>query len=588
MDKAIVAAITACSSEVELMTSDRLEALAGGHGMLNLAVFGIAEVILENARAGADFTLHPANQRTIPLDRILEQAIGAARAAGADPANAAMLSAVVLYLAGTRVQAGVPVGNRKLGALARMAAGVGRCGVAAMPTPKSGNKVSGFPAVQAIYEAMAAGKLSRVDGANIPLGVGALFVGHGALGEDHLFPEICRNAARIGTEAMLKAMRGAGMRPEPLMAALFGAAATLEIVHPDAWVAVPGEDVNNSAHAVGRSAAEAAGLPPRFHLRLTGEAYSTAALVGDLGLILKDSGGVTIPGMLTFRDVLGVFEEPVSGFRATTPPLGHVSGEAILALKAMLSWDFDRDRVARAVVELEQNRVDPEMALIALNTVARKARQIRRGELSALLADATDPIRVKGLYTRATKALAWLRAGRSLAEAVRELDLERKRRVEKGASAVMSKLLGRKVEIELLKVGPLGRKREKWGRFWALDMDADVRVTLDGESATLTGVPQTLVPQAVLEPSENAKLRELLVPAALPLMEVALAGHTTIDATVPAAVAAALGLVEPAEAGRIAEEAAFISAGVPGVRSVAAEVARRAVRIAAALAETVP
>jgi hypothetical protein len=395
MDKAIVAAVTACSSDVDLMSSDRLEALAGGHGMLNLAVFGIAEVILEHARRGTDFTLHPANQRSLPLDEVLGEAIRAARTAGADPANAAMLSAVVLYLAGTRVQAGVPVGNRKLGALARMAAGVGRCGVAAMPTPKSGNKVSGFPAVQAIYAAMGAGELSRVDGSNIPLGVGALFIGHGSLGEDHLFPEICRNAARVGTDAMLKTMAGAGMRPDPLVAALFGAAATLEIVHPDAWVAVPGEGPNNSAHAVGYSAAQTAGLPQELHLQMTGETYSTAALIGDLGLILKDSGGVTIPGMLTFRDALSVFQEPASGFRATTPPLGHLSGEVVLALKAMLSWDFDHDRVAGAIVDLEQNRVDPEMALIALNTVARKAQHVRRGELSSLLATATDPARIK-------------------------------------------------------------------------------------------------------------------------------------------------------------------------------------------------
>jgi hypothetical protein len=61
-----------------------------------------------------------------------------------------------------------------------------------------------------------------------------------------------------------------------------------------------------------------------------------------------------------------------------------------------------------------------------------------------------------------------------------------------------------------------------------------------------------------------------------------LAGHTTINASVPAAVAAVLGLEDPVDAGRIAEEAAFISAGVPGVRSTAAEVARRAARIARA------
>jgi len=41
----------------------------------------------------------------------------------------------------------------------------------------------------------------------------------------------------MGTRAMLDAMAGAAMRPDPLIAALFGAAAALEILHPDAWVA---------------------------------------------------------------------------------------------------------------------------------------------------------------------------------------------------------------------------------------------------------------------------------------------------------------------------------------------------------------
>jgi hypothetical protein len=100
----------------------------------------------------------------------------------------------------------------------------------------------------------------------------------------------------------------------------------------------------------------------------------------------------------------------------------------------------------------------------------------------------------------------------------------------------MSRQLGRDVRVELTKVGPLGRKKERWGRFWALDMDADVKVTMDGKTVSLVGVPQTLVPQATLDPDNNAELRELLLPAALPLMEVALAGHTTINASVmPAA-----------------------------------------------------
>lgn len=63
--------------------------------------------------------------------------------------------------------------------------------------------------------------------------------------------------AEIGTQAMLYAMAGAGIRPEPLQAALLGAAAILEIIHPDAE-APEGQGQygrTTSVRLVGRSAA---------------------------------------------------------------------------------------------------------------------------------------------------------------------------------------------------------------------------------------------------------------------------------------------------------------------------------------------
>ncbi|WP_269848652.1 hypothetical protein [Methanosarcina horonobensis] len=44
------------------------------------------------------------------------------------------------------------------------------------------------------------------------------------------------NAARIGTEAMMQAYWGAGISASPIISAVLGAAAALEIVHPDAFV----------------------------------------------------------------------------------------------------------------------------------------------------------------------------------------------------------------------------------------------------------------------------------------------------------------------------------------------------------------
>ena len=106
-----------------------------------------------------------------------------------------------LYFAGTSARAGLPAANRKLGALCRIHAGVDRGGVINIPTPKMGNRLTAFPAVKAIYDAIAEKKLTKVNPRNIPMGVvgGGIF-GHNALGEDIVFPEIAKNGAKIAVK----------------------------------------------------------------------------------------------------------------------------------------------------------------------------------------------------------------------------------------------------------------------------------------------------------------------------------------------------------------------------------------------------
>ncbi|MGA2403073.1 MAG: hypothetical protein ABSG91_15430 [Syntrophobacteraceae bacterium] len=174
------------------------------------------------------------------------------------------------------------------------------------------NKISGFPAVQAIYQAMAEGKLSPISGRQLPQNVGGgPLYGHSALGEDIIWPEMATNGARIGTQAMLDAMAGAGIHPHPFTAALFGAAAILEIIHPDAEV---GQEYGqyqkiNTSYLVGKSAAELVGLPPKLHMKVTGDEYDTARVIGDMGLILKDVGGPSVIGMMAFDEIFSAFQE---------------------------------------------------------------------------------------------------------------------------------------------------------------------------------------------------------------------------------------------------------------------------------------
>ncbi len=585
MNTSVLAGMAAASADVDLLSVDRMEALTSGHGMVNLAVWGITNVIVEELEQGRDISLSFSNTRVLPVDDVVAKCIAAARQAGADTGNAALLTATMLYLAGTAAHAGVPVGNRKLGALCRMASGGQRCGVAMIPTAKTANKLSGFPAVKAIYDAMAAGELTEVDGRKIPEGVTALFVGHSVLGEEYAIPQVARRAASIGTRAMADCQAGVGIRPEPLYDALFGAAAALEIAHPDAWtMESPGNVIEGTPYLVGKSAAEAAGLPSQLTLEVTGEVFDTAKLIGDLGLILKDAGTPTVVGMLCLRDALQVFRENVSPYRPTTPPMGHACAEAVLAMKALIAWGFDRERVMEGIVGLiNEKRVDAEMGQFAINTIARKAEQVRRGPVTKLIIRATDPERTRVLLDRAEKSYEWLSAGKSLEEVVRTLEEERKARVERGSGALLSKMLGKNISFSVNKVAPRHHKKGVRGSFWVFDMDVDVDITVDGLKTELIGLAHDCIPKATLE--EDARLAGVVGLACVPVSELALSPHTIVNVTVPAGVAAAMGLMSPQEIAQVAETGAFVTAGIPGTREKTIEVAERAIGIAAGLGE---
>ncbi len=578
MNKEIMAAVMAASSDLNSITLDRIEACTKGHGSLNMAVCCIANSVAEDLRRGADIRVKFTDSVELQIDYVLGRAIAAARAAGADSGNAALLSAVVLYLAGANAQAGVPAGSRKLGGMARIAAGVDRCGVAALPSIKRGNKVSGFAAVQAIYQAMAEGRLTTIQGRNLPRGLGPVF-GHGTLGEEIVIPQIIENAATIGTKAMLDAMSGAGMDPDPLSSALLGSAAALEIVHPDAWMPDEnGDFFRGAAYPVGRAAVRTAGLPKKLHVWGINEEIDTAQMIGDIGMILKDVGGVALIGMVALQDCLNIFLEPQCGLTQSARSNAHHSEDAMLALKILLHCRFDMRQAIAILAKRGEHSLDPEVAMVAMNTVARKAEQVRRGPVTNLMIQASEPVRTKALYDRAVKAYADLSSGKDLATIVRELDQERQRVVEERTSMLMSKATGKKIEVRMLKVYSRNTKG-KLSRWWGLDGDADVEVVIDGQRHLLEGIVSKTCREVAEK--DDAQKRDLLFFGSRPLRELLLAGNIILNITVPAAMAAILSQDDLSELARQAQDAAYLTAGIPGAKSKAEQVGALARQIAA-------
>lgn len=572
MEREIIATFRAATAKPDYLTTEKFDAMLGGWGVFNLGVWAAADVIAKEIKKGKKLKLEVTNEAYTDVDEIAKKSVKKLMECGADPANAALVSAALLYWAGVNVQCGIPCPNRKLGAVTRMAAGIPSGRVSSMPTEKLNNKVSGYAATHAIYHALEKEHLAPYDSQLLPLGIGGSpFVGHTAIGEDHLFPKLGQKLAKIGTRAMLKAYESAGMKPCRWMSALFGAAAALEIIHPDAYV---GEEygqflIARTPGVVATAAVEEAGLPEVVHIRVTNEELNMARLVGDVALILKDSGTPTVVGMIMFNEIFSLIKEGAAvGFgRAGGPlllPLNHWVSAPSLALY-LLGKGATEDEIVSIVRESMNGFFQNEDAAVATNILARRAEFIERGPLTGAIIRATEPVMTNSVSKRAAHAYKEMKSGKTLPEVLEGVQKKHVEAIAAAVSAAMSKTLNKKIEyIKFKAVRPgAGRRTHKFAqRHFAFDAYIDVEVKVDGKVYEWENLLAKAAPEALL--NGDKETMDALAAVGMAVTELLNSGACSMDVVVPACMAAAMG-TDPKEAAETAAETANVIIAMPSV-----------------------
>jgi hypothetical protein len=219
---------------------------------------------------------------------------------------------------------------------------------------------------------------------------------------------------------------------------------------------------------------------------------------------------------------------------------------------------------------------DPDTAMIAMNIIGRKATQVCNGPVTDALIISSTPVLTRVLYDRACRTYDDLSAGKTLGDVVRELDHERQLLVEKRGSEALTKAKGMTVKVHFTKIARGARRSSKMATRWlAFDPALDAEVTLGDETIHLEGIINAVIPEVAQGiGKERAPFLSALAPFASELL---LAGNVIVNVTVPAAVAAAMGKMSPADAALEAQAAGIISAGIPGTRAKAEAAAAVAV-----------
>lgn len=570
MQKEVLAAFRAATAQPDYLTTEKFDAILGGFGVFNLGVWAAANVIAREIKKGKKINVGVSNEQRTEIDDLAKKVVNVLMACGADASNASLAAATLLYWAGSNVTAGIPAPNRKLGAVCRMAAGAPAGRVANIPTEKLNNKISGFAAVRAIYEAMDKGILAPWKGEITPVGVaGSPVTGHTRVGEDILFPELAQKLVTIGVEAMLRAYNSVGIKPCRWMSAIIACAAALEILHPDAYV---GEEwgpflQTRTPYVCGLAAVKAANMPEKIHIRGTGEELETAKVVGDLGMILKDCGQPTVVGMIMFNEICALIQEgAILGVgRSGGPlllPLTHWCSAASLSLY-LLGKGMEEEEIADVIRKTMDGYFQAEHAAVATNLLARRANFIERGPVTRIVMLATEPALTESVYKRVVYTYEGIKAGKSVTEVTRELEDARIKAIGEGVARIFGRVLNKNIEyVRFYNVRPgSGRRTHKFAtQYFAFDGYVDVEVKVDGQVYAFENILAKTIPDALL--SGDAQTLDIIQTFAAGAVDLLNAGAVAMDVVVPACVGAAMGL-SPEEAIKQATAGATISMSIP-------------------------
>jgi methylthioribose-1-phosphate isomerase len=252
------------------------------------------------------------------------------------------------------------------------------------------------------------------------------------------------------------------------------------------------------------------------------------------------------------------------------------------AIRLLIKHGGDPYPVADAITDYKMNSfIDPEMALCSLNTIARKAETVSRGSISHACILASEAVRDRAIYRRAVKVYEMMKAGKSVEEAARSLDDERKAAVEARGSAILSGFTGHKIEMKFTVIKPQGRRTDAFTKkYWAFDSFVSYDISIDGKPYHIENLAAKAVPEFALNEKarENPDMGTALFAGAVLTQELQYIGHTIINVTVPAAVATLLGKDEKSAA-KGAESGAYLTKAIPGAKDRAFDVARLAKKI---------